>query len=178
MSVYNDYKVPTQGGGLLKIEDGQTVRLRIMSEPAVYQNEFQGKLTTRYAWVIWNIDEEVAQIFQQSVTFYRKIANLAQDDDWGEPTSYDIKVKREGSGTDTLYHVTPAASKDAITNEQQEEIDGIDLLAALKRLPSTSQVAWLADVIKQSDNIKKNNIAGTESIDDKDEKIPLSDIPF
>src|SRR6266513_1508035 len=128
-NVYTEYKIPTQSGGLLKIDDGQTVRLRIVSEPAIYQSEYQGKLSTRYAWVVWNLDEQAAQILQQGVIFYRKIANLAQDEDWGDPTTYGIKVKREGIGTDTLYHPTPATAKNGLTTEQKEEIDDIDLLA-------------------------------------------------
>lgn len=183
MSVYDDYKLPTQSGGLLKIDDGQTVRLRIVSEPAVYQNEYRGNLATRYAWVIWNVDEEAAQVFQQSATFYRKIANLAQDEDWGDPQTYGIKVKREGTDTDTVYHVTPAAAKNELTAEQKEEIGKIDLLAVLERLPSTSHVAWLADVLDQSGNVKKSQIAGTKEVtsaqyEEDDKPVDLSEIPF
>lgn len=175
-NVYADYKIPTQGGSLLKIADGQTVRLRIMSEPAVYQSEYKGNLATRYAWTVWNTDEQAAQILQQSATFYRKIANLAQDEDWGDPTTYGIKVTREGSDTDTVYHVTPATAKNSLTEEQQAEIGSIDLLAVLERLPSTSHIAWLADVIEQSANMKNNSISGTEDV--KGKEIPFSGIPF
>lgn len=181
MSVYNDYKIPTQGGSLLKIDDGQTVRLRIASEPAIYQNEYQGSLATRYAWIVWNVDEEAAQVFQQSATFYKMIATLAQDEDWGDPQTYGIKVKREGTGMETTYQVMPSAAKNDLTDEQKAEINKIDLLVVLERLPSTSHVAWLADVLDQSGNVKKNSIAGTEEVPmltDDDAPVDLSEIPF
>lgn len=180
--VYSTYRPPTQSGGLLKLQDGQTVRLRICSEPVVFQSEYKGNLSTRYAWVVWNVDEGMAQILTQGVTFYRTIANLAQDEDWGDPQTYGIKVKREGTDTDTVYQVTPATAKTPLTDEQRAEADDIDLIASLEKLPSVSQVAWLADVVRQSEEAKGSGvIAGAKLnkvIEGAKELDDLSSIPF
>jgi hypothetical protein len=197
MSVYTDYKLPNNSGGYLKIEDGQSLKLRIVSEPVVFENEFKGNLSTRYAWVVWNMDEEIAQAWVGNVTFYRSIANLAQDEDWGDPKTYAIKVKREGTGTDTKYHVTPVALPEdqKLTDGQRTEIAKVDLIKAISAAPSAQHVAWLSDVVEQMQNAKAaNTISGgkmavgeamppatasdkfndLEPLDDKS----LSDIPF
>lgn len=192
MSVYTDYKLPNNSGGYLKIEDGNTVKLRIVSEPVIFESDFKGNLSTRYAWIIWNMDEEIAQVWVGSVTFYRSIANLAGDEDWGDPKIYAIKIKREGTGTDTKYHVTPVALSDThkLTEDQRTDIAKVDLIKAIKASPSAQHVAWLSDVVEQMQNAKAaSTISGVqmavtasddfeETNEDSKDPIDLNEIPF
>src|SRR5687768_13396516 len=104
MSIYQQHQPKAEGGNLfLKLEDGETRRLRIASEPVIFESEYLDKLSTRYAWLVWDTEKGTPHVFQQSATFYRSIANLASDEDYGDPQNYDIKVTRQGTGTDTTY---------------------------------------------------------------------------
>jgi hypothetical protein len=141
-SIYITHKPAGGGDGLfLKLKSGDAVKMRIASPPAVYDQSFtddDGKVTvsTRYAWVVWNRNEERAQVFSQGKSVFNQLADLVPE--WGEPDSYDITVKRTGEQLETRYSVTPAPKSVDLTTEQKAECAKIDLLAAVKGF-------WLSD---------------------------------
>ena len=129
-NLYQTYTPPAAGGGqYLKLEDGQTIKLRFVGYPVVFTKQFPGSEmpTTRYAWSVYVYDEDRAAAFEQGITFFRKLANLAKDEEWGDPSTYDIKVRREGSGTETEYHLNPSPAKSKLTTEQLEKVAKINL---------------------------------------------------
>lgn len=138
MSIYNDHK-PEQGDGLyLKLKDGDRVKLRIASEPAGSIYKAGDRL--RYSWVVFNRDKERAQVYSAGISVYSQIADLVEE--WGEPTDFDIIIKRTGSGmNDTSYSVTPVKSSLDLTKGQLTESEAINLLEAVKG-------RWLADIEK------------------------------
>lgn len=151
-SIYDRHIPPSTGGGLyLKLEDGETAKLRIATEPAIYETENTNKQTgevtfsTRYAWVVWNVDKESAQIFQQSATFFKSIANLAKDEDYGDPVNYDIKVTRNGTGTDTTYQVVPMPNKAPLSKAARDAVDKVDLMGNLKSSPYVKRPSMLSE---------------------------------
>lgn len=198
MSVYDTHKPKTEGGGLyLKLEDGETARIRIVSEPVIFQSSFQQpdgteKLSTRYAWLVWNVDAGVPQVLQQSATFFKNIANLAQDEDYGDPTQYDIKVRREGTGTDTIYHITASPKPYPIAQEWKDEINKLDLVELIEKSPSASRVMWLADFESGTEQTPKTGLEKARAVADSlkggkkdeatedigDQPVNLDDIPF
>ncbi len=134
-SVYKTYKPASGSDGLfLKLQDGDTVRLRIASEPAIYTQEFNndGEVTvsTKFAWVVWNRNEEKAQVFSQGKSVYNQLADLY--DEWQNPTGYDVSIKRVGQMLETRYSVTPSPKSTDLTPEQEAACAKIDLLAATK----------------------------------------------
>lgn len=127
---YKTYNPPAGEGGLyLKLEDGDQVKIRIVGEPVVYIDRWGN---TRYAWKVYNHDAEAGMVFQQAVTGYRAIAAYAQDEDWGDPTTYDLKVSRDGTGKNTKYHITPVPNSKPLTKDQQAKADEVDLSKAIK----------------------------------------------
>lgn len=130
---YANHKVPTANGGLyLKLEDGQTVSLRLATEPYIYQSVFTQadgatKFSTRYAWVIFNHDENAAQVLQLSATTFKTIQGYANDEDYGDPTTYNLKITRNGTGTDTTYAIIASPKKTVLTPEQKLEVNKITL---------------------------------------------------
>lgn len=134
-SIYQTYKPAGGSDGLfLKIQDGESVTLRIASEPAIFTQEFNNdgevSVSTKFAWVAWNRGEKKAQIFNGGKSIYSQIADLVEE--WGEPTDFDIKVKRTGQMLETRYSVTPLPKSDPLTKEEKAECDKIDLLKAVK----------------------------------------------
>lgn len=178
-NLYGQYTPPAQGGGLfVKLEDGDQAQLRIASEPLIFNKKFdrggEVSITTRYAWVVWNYQESKAQVFEQGVRFFRAIHNLATTDAWGDPTSYDIQVKREGTGTDTQYHVSPLPNKAALSAEAKEAVTKIDL----KKAVGGSGI-WLSEAIagkevpQSSENVLGDDTTTTAAQEPNYEQPPI-----
>jgi hypothetical protein len=176
MNIYKTYKPPvTSGGKYLKFEDGESYKLRIVGEPIIFNNEYNGTMSTRYAWVVYNHDLGAPQILQGGINMYKQVANLGQDDDWGDPTQYDIKVRREGTGTDTKYMVSAVPNKGtSLTDEQMNAATAIELKKDIAASPNSHQVMWLSEASDAQANKKDNSI----SIEDLGKPVDPNEIPF
>lgn len=135
MSIYTTYKPAGGSDGLyVKLADGDKATLRIASEPAIftreYDNEGETTVSTKFAWVVWNREEKKAQVFNGGKSIYNQIADLVET--WGEPTDFDIQVKRTGQMLETRYSVNPLPKSVDLTKEEHAECDKIDLLKAVK----------------------------------------------
>jgi hypothetical protein len=191
-SIYQSHKPAAgEGGGLyLRLNDGETVRLRLASEPVIYESEYKDTLSTKYAWIVYNQDAKQAQVFQQSARFFKQVAALANDDEWGDPTEYDIKVTRQGIETDTTYTVMPSANREALDSEAREAIAKLDLIKLIEVGRGNQRVMWLSDYDKQTTGAKTTAEPAAKPIvkpapkkdtvieDIGDEPINLDDIPF
>jgi len=187
-NIYSSYTPPSQSGGFLKIDDGKTVVLRIASEPVIFNSEYQGKTSTRYAWVVYNHTEDCAQVFSQSATFFKNLAVFANDDEYGDPTEYNIKVTRTGTGTDTGYTIVASPKKSPLTASQKEAVEEVDIIKAIQAGPGVSNVFWLNDFANSktqpsfgAENAIDNGGSMHQNFDmpeDLDEPIDLSEIPF
>jgi hypothetical protein len=111
-------------------------RLRIMTRPVCGWLDWQDKKPLRYAadqkpkpvdplkpvrpfWAcyVWDYARDglyVLEITQSSVQ--KSLAAFGEDADWGDFTQYDIKIRKEGSGKDTRYVVTPLPHKPLTAN--------------------------------------------------------------
>ena len=157
---YTQYqKKYTSGGGdnlFVRLQDGDKKKFRILSEAFYNLNEFtnpDGEVTVsdRYAWVVWDYEEERCRIFNVGKMIFNAVADLASDDDWGDPMTYDIKVERAGSGLETRYTVLPGAKSDP-TDEMTEKSLEVDITKIIKGAISIEQ--------RMADD--KNNKSGVE----------------
>lgn len=140
MSIYQDYK-PGGSSEYLKLKDGDKVKLRICSEPAI--SVYREGDKPRYSWAVWNRDEKKPQVYTAGISVYRQIADLT--DEWGDPQDFDITIKRTGSGLqDTEYSVVPVKTSSDLTDDEQAQIDEVDLLKA-------SKGKWLEDYAKDAE---------------------------
>lgn len=129
MNIYQQHK-PSGGDDLyLRLKDGDKVKMRIVSEPAI--TLYKEGDRPRYAWVIYNRDLGKPQVYNSGVSVYSQIADLSEE--WGEPTTFDITVKRTGSGMqDTEYSVVPVKTSEDLTRAELDEVGKIDLVQATK----------------------------------------------
>lgn len=173
--LYADYEPPKGSGNFLSLKDGEAKRVRIQSEPYVYQDNYKqpdgsSKLSTRYIWKIWNHDEKLAQIMKQSGTFYSSIAALVKNPDYGNPLEYDIHITRMGTGTDTTYTVNGARKNIDLTAEDLEKVAALDVLADAKE----SVIMTLRDFIKAGKQFVDAN--GKPMTRDLDADAPVKDL--
>lgn len=146
MSVYTDHQ-PQSGNDLyLKLKDGDKIKGRVASEPAISVYTEGDK--PRYSWIIFVREfngkaVNKPQILTKGISVYNGIADLVEE--WGEPTEFDIAIKRTGSGlNDTEYSVTPVKTSDELTKDQLAEIDKINLPQAIKG-------KWLSDYVEDGE---------------------------
>lgn len=192
-NIYKEYTPPASAGGkYLKLEDGVTYRLRLISEPVVFDSIFdeggpKEAISTKYAWVVWNVEEDVAQVLQLPVTGYRGVAAIGADDDYGDPAenTYDIKVTRTGTGKETKYTVLAGPAKGEPSEETEQELKDFDLIEAVGASPSAQRIQWLRDALSGKPAPEKAPAKATAKpkkdvvIEDVgDEPINLDDIPF
>ena len=172
-SIYQQHKPGNSDDLYLRLRDGDKVKLRIVSEPAI--TVFKQGDRPRYNWVVFNRDKNKPQVYQSGVSVYSQIGDLVED--WGSPEGFDITIKRTGSGmNDTEYSVVPVKESIDLTKAQLEEANKIDLLQACKG-------KWLRDFV--DDGVLpaplQEGVVITgqdEVVEDDGEPIDLSTIPF
>lgn len=169
-SIYNTHKPSTGGGDYLKLKDGDKVKLRIASEPAI--SVYKAGDRFRYNWIIWNREDKKAQIYSAGVSVFKQIAALTED--WGLPTEFDIRISRSGSGmNDTEYIVTPVKTSDDLTKDELEKVASIDLTKAIKG-------KWLAEY--EDDGELPDPVVDTTDMltatPTEAGEIDLNDVPF
>lgn len=141
MNVYSKYSPPGGAGGLfLKLDPDTSVKVRLTSDPYIFNSEYQGTVSTKYAWVVYNYSDEKGQVLQLPVTGFRALKAIAEDPEWGDPQGFDITVNREGSGKETKYHLTPSPNKQPLTKEMKDEVEKVDITKAIKGAIPLEQV--------------------------------------
>lgn len=137
--LYGNYTPPSGGGNFFSLDDDETKRVRIYSEPYAYRATFKAKeadkpdqVSTRYAWLAWNHDEKKAQIIKQSATFYSTLAALVKNPDWGNPAEYDVSITRTGTGTDSKYAIIGARKSLELDERALKALAAVDLVTDSK----------------------------------------------
>lgn len=131
-----DYKVPKGKSGYMKFQQGAN-RFRIMAKPILgfsIWTEVNGKPTpirvrtedeinpdmiteqnrVNHFWAmpVWNYQDKLIQILEVTQKGLQKsLTALIQDEDWGDPTSYDIVVTKQGEKLETEYSLQPKPAK-------------------------------------------------------------------
>lgn len=116
---------------LSKLADGEH-RFRIVSRPIAGWIDWQGKQPHRFRpdnkptvsfdpekrvrafWAlhVWDYSQQGLYIMEiTQIGVIKALENYALNEDWGDLTSFDIKIKKEGSGMDTEYVVIPVPHK-------------------------------------------------------------------
>jgi len=170
--IYNDNE-PSGGGLFLKLKDGDNFRVRVLGLPAVYESTFTDKdtqkktVSTKYAWPVYNFDTERTQVLQGGATIYNSLNALIQNEDWGDPVEYDVKVARTGSGlNDTKYSVTPSPK----SLELPKVLEDIDVVAITKKSDYNENVHLLGEMFTP---LEKDVV-----LEDIDEVGDISRVPF
>lgn len=132
-----NYEPPKKESGYFRFNDGDN-KIRILSEPVIGYEYFTVENKPRRskepfddpmdirenerikefrAFVIWNYDLKKIQIMSITQSSIKKqIMGLAQDEDFGDPVDYDLKINKTGEKLETQYLVK-ALWKSSIAEE-------------------------------------------------------------
>lgn len=179
-------KYPTlgSGGGLfLKLQDGDTVKVRIFSDPVYFDSEFKDNLSARIAWVVWNHDEQKAQIWATNGATYNSVKDLVMDEEYGDVTKYDIKITRTGTVQQTRYSVRPGVKKYPLLGAQIDACNAIDPIEVISRSETAQHVMYLEEHREEKAEKVIQVDEEPETPDEVDENVPeeeisLDNIPF
>lgn len=91
--------------------DNKPHRFRPESKPA---SSFDPEKKIRSFWVlhVWDYAQEGLYVMEiTQIGIIKALENYALNEDWGDLTSFDFKIKKEGTGMDTEYTVIPVPHK-------------------------------------------------------------------
>ena len=92
-------------------ENNKPLRFRPEAKP---KNPVDAAKPIRAFWALYVWDYQKEGLYVMSIkqnTIRHALQALWLNEDWGELTTYDIKIKKEGSGIETNYTVTPIPHK-------------------------------------------------------------------
>ena len=186
-NIYKQYTAPSSGGDYLKFEDGKEYKIRVASQPYVFLDTFTNKATgetrtsTKYALAIWNLTADAAQILQLPITGFRSLQAVAIDEDWGDPQSFNVNIKRTGTGTDTRYNIIPTPNRDPLDAEKLAAVEAIDVVAAIPNAIPMAQVVAGEDVpapMTRAESDEDGPSPADREASGQGQYIDLEDIPF
>jgi hypothetical protein len=114
--------------GYLDWKDNKPVRTR-EKQPAF---DTERKPKHFRAFIVWDYEDnklKVCEITQKGIQ--DSIYNLYKDEDWGDPTDYDLKITKEGEGMDTKYAVVASPKKELTDDMKKAYKDANIYLEAL-----------------------------------------------
>lgn len=174
------------GGGGLFVSDFPA-KLRILTlDPMVYNSSYQGTVSTKYAFIVYNLDTDQVQILNKGPSFAKRFQEIHGDQDFGANLrEIDLKVTTNGKeGTkEVRYTVTPIGSPKKLTQEQLKVVKeaNVDLEAIIKKNnPGAIRLseANAGTEIPDSEETSSSTADEEVTIEDLGETINLDDIPF
>jgi hypothetical protein len=149
MSIY-DMEAPVGNGGkYLKFKDGDKHRVRLFGDPTSYEAKFpdQDPKIQFASLCIWRNKETKTnepRVLQFGWTIQKALRELAKDDEWGNPTEFDIEISATGEKLERKYIVLPKP-KVALTEAEKKVIAECDWDLAELVKPKDSGTAPAAD---------------------------------
>lgn len=96
--------------------------------------------TVRYqVQVIDRTDNEV-KILEGGKSIFNSIKAYAVDPEYGDPTKYDVKIQKEGSGRETRYTVMASPKKDPLTDEEQSKVEEAKDLSEINKVKTVDEI--------------------------------------
>lgn len=186
LSAFDFNKVGGGGNIWLKFEAGRPLTLRVLTvDPIVSQSEFVDKQTgevdinTRFAFVVYNFTDNVAQILQASPGVAKRIGQLHKDPDFGaDIRKIDIKISPTGEMKERRYDIQVLPKARDLTAGQIKEAAAIGLADKVKGY-RMSQWDEMQKANKAADPLDEINAGKHDDILGGSEELPdLDNIPF
>jgi len=96
--------------------------------------------TKRFQTLVIDREDQQVKILEGGSSIFGQIKGYALDSDYGDPTKYDIKIKKEGSGRETKYTVVPSPNKTELTIEEREKINNSKTLKDINVLKTKEEL--------------------------------------
>lgn len=97
-------------------------------------------------------DDPQAKVLETGAAVIRQISNFANDEDYGNPLEYDMKIQKEGIGRETRYSVTASPKKHPLSSREQALIDQLPDIQDINKELTKEQILNLGLAALEEDN--------------------------
>lgn len=159
----------TGGGGeqtqFLKLENGDN-RIRVVGKPVTVDLHWEETLDggkkkvicpgagcpickaghvpqSRYQVLVIDRKDSKVKILEGGPRIFGSFREYAMDPEYGDPTKYDMKIKKEGAGRETKYTVVAAPTKKDLTAEETELVLSSKTLLEINKAKSIDEIYQL-----------------------------------
>jgi len=115
---------------------------------------------SRYQVQVIDRADGKVKILEGGVTIFNQIKECATDEDFGDPTQYDFKIKKEGTGRETRYSLRPNPNKKPLSAEEKE------LVANSRKLADINKTKTIEEIQTLGLEILSDSLADLSSDDD------------
>lgn len=128
----------------------------------------------RYQVQVVDRADSKVKVLEGGPTIFNSIKAYAMDPDYGDPTTYDLKIKKEGSGRETKYTVVAAPKKSHITDEEQKAVESTKTLSEINKPKTIEEIMQLGleiltgSISDLDDGFGSTDNPSTAMIDDDD----------
>lgn len=95
---------------------------------------------SRYQVLVIDRTDGKVKILEGGPRIFSAIKDYAMDPDYGDPTKYDLKIKKEGSGRETKYTVLAAPTKSDLKPEEIELVNNSKTLTEINKPKSIDEI--------------------------------------
>lgn len=92
------------------------------------------------------------KILEGGNSIFRQIKDYAMDPEYGDPSKYDIKIKKEGTGRETKYTIVASPKKTELTAEESALLKDAKTLSDLNRPKTLDEIQQLNLVVLGGSN--------------------------
>ena len=111
------------------------------------------------------------KVLEGGPTIFNAIKNYAVDPDFGDPTSYDFKIKKEGSGRETKYTVIAAPKRTELTAAEKE------MVANAKSLAEVNKIKTIDEIVQMGLEVLTGSVGDLDDgFGDSDSKTPSNNV--
>jgi hypothetical protein len=190
---WGDVKEPGTGGNVdfMKLQSGQN-QLRIVGRPSLIEIHWEKAVdgTTkkvicpgagcpvckgghvpmaRYQVQVIDRADGKIKVLEGGPTIFNSIKSYAMDADYGDPTKYDMKVKKEGSGRETKYTIVAAPKKSDVKPEELKLMEESKSLEEVNKPKTIEEIMQMGlEILVDSVSDLDDNSPDDTSVSDDD----------
>jgi len=160
--------IPDQGTGnidFLRLESGSN-QVRVVGKPSEIQVHWEKSVdgstkkvlclgvdcplckvgrtpTLRYQVQVIDRSDGNVKVLEGGKAIFNAIKAYAVDQDYGDPTMYDLKIKKEGVGRDTRYTVVASPKKTPLTDDENSLVEEAKTLEEINKAKNIDEIMEL-----------------------------------
>lgn len=169
------------GGLYLKFKDGDAIKLRVLTlDPMVSEKVWDNtpdKVDTKYAFVVWNWEENKAQVLQVGPGLLKRFTAIHRDEDFDPLNKVDIKISATGEMLERRYEVQVLPKAQTLTNDMIKEAQAVNLEDVIqdKRGRLSAYSEGDGEEVSEGSGYEKAK-ATAHKIKDKEDDVVIEDI--
>lgn len=130
-----------------------------------------------FTWKVIDREDGLAKVVSLPGSVFKKIGKLAKDEEWGDPTGYDITIERVEDPGNNYWGIQPSPNKSPLTLAEREAADRLDIAKLVVGAASLNDPN--GQRLPAPEKVERSSIQGTSSeLPDNTEDPLFSDQPL